>query len=109
MSRGFLESIESVENHGHYHKKKQVKLIKPPNDKTKKLKLVNGFTRLQSMNQVKMLRNFAESLSLKLNSNNAINFLVSFFPYSSRSNVQGYSHSESRKIFVTFGIGCNNI
>ena len=55
---------------------------------------MNGFAGLQSMNQVGKLGNFEESLSLKLNSNDAINTLVSFVPCSARSNMQGYSHSE---------------
>ena len=55
---------------------------------------MNGFAGLQSMNQVGKLGNFKESLSLKLNSNYAINTSVSFVPSSTRSNMQGYSHSE---------------
>jgi len=97
MSKGFLEAMDGAENDGHCHKKKQLKLIKPPNDKTENLKLVNGFSGLQSRNRVGKLGNFAESLSLKLNSNDAINTSVSLVPYSTKSNMQGYSHSELGK------------
>ena len=93
MSKGFLEDMDSAENDGPYYKKKQLKLIKPPNGKAENLKL-NGFAGLQSMNQVGKLGNFEDSLSLKLNSNNAINTSVIFVPCSARSNMQGYSHSE---------------
>lgn len=79
MGKGFLEARDGAENDGHYHKKKQFKLSKPPNDKTENLKLVNGF---------------AVSLSLKLNSTDVIDTLVS---YSSRSNIQGHSDSEPGK------------
>lgn len=94
MGKGFLEARDGAENDGHCHKKKQFKLSKPPNDKTENLKLVNGFAGLQNMNRVEKLGNFAVSLSLKLNSNDVIDTLVS---YSSRSNIQGYSDSEPGK------------
>ena len=55
---------------------------------------MNGFAGLQSMNQVGNLGNFEESLSLKLNSNDAINTSVSC---SARSNMQGHNHSEHEK------------
>jgi hypothetical protein len=58
---------------------------------------VNGFSGLQSLNRVGKLGNFAESLSLKLNSNDAIDTSVSLVLYSTKSNMQGYSHSEPGK------------
>lgn len=103
-SKGFLEAMDSAENDGPYHKKKQLKLIKPPNGKAENLKLMNGFAGLQSMNQVGKIGNFEESLSLKLNSNDAINKSVSFVPCSARSNMQGYSHSEQGKTSDTSGL-----
>ena len=87
MRKGFLEAMDSEENDGPYHKKKQLKLIKTPNGKDENLKLMNGFAGLQSMNQVGKLRNFEDSLSLKLNSNDAINTSTSFVPCSARSNM----------------------
>ena len=65
MGKGFLEVMDSVENDGPYHKNKKIKMIKPPNAKSKNLKLMNGFASLQSMNQVRKLGNFKDSLSLK--------------------------------------------
>ena len=94
ISKGFLEAMDSVENDGPYHKNRQLKMIKPSNGKDENLKLMNDFAGLQSMNQVGKLGNFEESLSLKLNSNDAINTSVSFVHYFTRSKMQGYSHSE---------------
>ena len=59
MSKGFLEAMDSAENDGPYHKKKQLKLIKPPNGKDENLKLMNGFAGLQSTCTDRKLRKWA--------------------------------------------------
>ena len=59
MRKGFLKAMDSAKNDGPYHKKKQLKLIQPPNGKAENWKLMNGFAGLQSMCAYRKLRKWA--------------------------------------------------
>ena len=58
--------MDSAKNDAPHHKRKQCKLIKPPNGKAENLKLMNGFAGLQSMFVDRKLRKWAIEYQLPI-------------------------------------------